>query len=378
MLRAIRFLGKSTILSINVVAVVCLLLAYLSTHVHPAQAPLLPFFGISYGGLLFVNIAFVVFWLFAKRRLALISLIALVLGANHFFAYLQLVPPSLRAKPEGAHIKVLSHNVRLFGWYNWRTNIADRDHMFRQLELIGADVMCFQEFFHHSGGPDQFETRETLKRVTGANYLHDAYTSVVHHHQKYGIAILSKFPIVNKGRIDFAGERSNICIYVDIAVGEDTLRVYNAHVASIRFSDKNYAFIEEIMNQPREGNAELSEGINILVRLADAYRSRAEQTNQILEHMASSPFPVIFCGDLNDSPVSYSYKRLNASLRDSFRQSGWGIGNTYIGKFPSFRIDYIFHDPKLRSSNYVTHSEEISDHHAISALIYLPEKTDIL
>ncbi len=375
MFRFIRLLGKSAILSVNILVALCLLLSYLAVHIHPETAPFLPFFGIAYGAFLLVNFFFIIFWLFVKRRLALISLFTILVGFNHLFAYWQPLPFNLKKAPEGKSIKVLSHNVRLFGWYNWRTNIEDRDRMFRRLELIDADVMCFQEFFHNSG-IGVFETRETLKKVTGAEYLYDEYTSVVHHNQKYGIAILSKYPIVGKGRIDFTGERSNVCIYTDLNIDGDTVRVYNAHVASIRFSDKNYAFIEEIMNQPREGAADLTEGFNIITRLATAYKNRAKQTQKIVAHLENSPYPVIFCGDMNDTPVSYNYGMLSGLLTDSFRRGGWGIGNTYIGKFPSFRIDYIFHDKRFDSNGYATHDEETSDHHAISTRIYMGELLD--
>lgn len=370
MLRRIRLLGKSAIVAANIIAVICLLMAYAATHIHPEKAPFLPFFGISFGVLLVVNLGFIAFWLAVKKRLALISGLTVLLGINHVFDYFRPFPFRLSAAPEGKNILVLSHNVRLFGWYNWRTNIEDRDRMFARLERIDADVMCFQEFFHNSG-PDIFETRETIKRTTGADYLYDEYTSVIDEQQHYGIAILSKFPIVNTGRIDFAGERSNVCIYADVDADGDTLRVYNAHVASIRFSDNNYRFIEEVMNRPREGEAELREGLNIISRLSLAYKNRARQTAEILEHMSTSPYPIIFCGDMNDTPVSYSYGLLSRSLTDSFRKSGFGIGNTYVGKFPSFRIDYIFHDNDLDSAEYTTHPEETSDHHAVSARIFI-------
>lgn len=369
MFKFIRLLGKSAVLTANVLMVLCLLLAYASTHISPETLPFLAFFGISYVILLVVNVLFVAFWLVVKKRFALLSGLAIVVGFSHFLSYFQPIPPSLRKAPEGKSVHVLSQNVRLFGWYNWRTNIDDRDRMFRRLEQIDADVMCFQEFFHNTG-QDIFEVRETLKLATGADYLYDAYTSVVNQRQHYGIATLSKYPIVHSGRIDFEGERSNVCIYTDIAIMGDTLRVYNAHVASIRFSDKSYAFIEEVMQQPRDGNADLAEGLNIAARLHQAYQRRARQTRKLLGHMATSPYPVVFCGDLNDTPVSYTYGQLSRALTDSFRQSGWGVGNTYLGLFPSFRIDYIFHDPSLRSFHYTTHPEETSDHHAISTRIY--------
>src|SRR5690606_23644184 len=97
----------------------------------------------------------------------------------------------------------------------------------------------------------------------------------------------------------------------------------------------------------------------------------AHQVELISRHALSSPYPVIICGDFNDSPVSYSYNTITQNFTDAFGESAYGIGNTYRGKFPSFRIDYIFHDKRFNSGNYITHPESISDHHSISTEIYL-------
>jgi endonuclease/exonuclease/phosphatase family metal-dependent hydrolase len=366
-------MGKSTILAINSVAVVALLLSYLATVVSPERWPYLALFGIGYAVSLVVNIGFVIFWLIAKKRLALISGIAILIGFNHLTAYFQFIPSFNSPVQEGKTIKVLSHNVKLFGWYNWRTNIKDRDKMIKNLEGIDADVLCFQEFFHHSGA-DIFETKEPLRRILRRRYMHEVFTTSLHGNQHYGIATLSKYPIVNKGIINFAGEGSNVCIFTDIYISGDTVRIYNAHVASIRFSSSEYDFIEKLKSENGDDKPELKDGVPILKRLSRAYKRRAAQVNTIREHMANSPHPVIFCGDLNDTPVSYSYNRISNDFTDAFGESGWGIGNTYIGSFPSFRIDYIFHDPSMTSHSYETHPEEVSDHHAISCEIVLPEK----
>ena len=88
-------------------------------------------------------------------------------------------------------------------------------------------------------------------------------------------------------------------------------------------------------------------------------------------HSLESPHPVVICGDFNDTPVSYTYATISDELVDTFRDSGGlGIGSTYLGAFPSFRIDYIFHSKNLASSDYHRYEEGISDHNAISALIW--------
>jgi len=67
--------------------------------------------------------------------------------------------------------------------------------------------------------------------------------------------------------------------------------------------------------------------------------------------------------------MSYSYNQISQLLNDAFKEGGWGIGNTYRGVFPSYRIDYIFYSPDLEAHSYKRSNEEISDHYPISAQI---------
>lgn len=356
--------------SLNIFAVLGLFLSYLATYISPEKFVFLAFFGVAYGVLLIINLFFVFFWLLVKKRLALISVIALALGVNHLRHYFEFLP-SLNGDPKGSHtVKIVSQNVRLFGWYNWESNIEDRDWMMRNLELAEADIYCFQEFFHNTR-PGTFETRELLKKTLSTEFLHEYYPVTVHGDQHYGIATFSKYPIVRKGKIEFSEERSNACIYSDLVVGYDTIRVYNAHLASIRFSEDDYKFLDELQNSKEDKpTPDLSEGMGILTRLGNAYIKRANQISQITNHIKASPYRVILCGDFNDTPVSFTYGKVSKLLEDSFQNGGLGIGNTYRGTFPSFRIDYIFHSEELKSDNYFRLPEEISDHHAIGTTIY--------
>lgn len=362
-------MSKGLLIFLNILAVIALLLAYLSTHISPEKVAFLALFGIAYGVILFSNVVFILFWLLVKKRLALISAIAIAIGFPHLAAYMQLVPKFPPALEEGQSIKIVSQNVKLFGWYNWRHNKQDRDTMIAGLELTEADIYCFQEYFHNTT-PGKFDTRETLTKKLKTPYSNVHYTNSINMDEKYGIVTYSKYPIVNKGRVIFDREYSNACIFSDINVNGDTIRVYNAHVASIRFQNEDYRFMDEIKKTEQPVKPVIQDGIGIVDRLTVAYKKRANQVHAIKAHAAESPYPVIICGDFNDTPVSYSYAQLSENMVDAFRESGWGIGNTYIGKFPSFRIDYIFHSPLLQSRNYHKLPEKVSDHHAIAAEIY--------
>lgn len=352
----------------NILAVIAMLLAYLSTHISPETAPALALFGIAYGFILLINIGFIIFWLLVKKRMALLSAITILVGFNHMSAYFQIFP-SFSEPTEGQKtLHVLSHNVRLFNWYSWRTNRDDLNDMIRNLEVENPELMCFQEYFHNTG-PDIFETREIIKQTVGATYLHEEYVNVLYQEQHYGIATFSKHPIVNKGVIRFNNDHGNVCIFSDIVAHGDTIRVYNAHVASIRFKQDDYKFVEEMRDENQKEKPPISDGLGIIKRLSLAYKKRAEQVHEIADHIATCPYPVIVCGDFNDTPVSFSYNILDENLQDSFREGGWGIGNTYIGKFPSFRIDYIFHSEEMSAHQYKTLDEKVSDHHAISTVL---------
>jgi endonuclease/exonuclease/phosphatase family metal-dependent hydrolase len=110
---------------------------------------------------------------------------------------------------------------------------------------------------------------------------------------------------------------------------------------------------------------------NLLRRLKRAFVRRAPQAEMVAEHIRKCRYPVIVCGDFNDTPFSYTYNTVKGNLNDAFIECGNGFGKTYNGIFPSFRIDYILHSGSLVPSGYYTHSESYSDHFPVSCFFEL-------
>ena len=110
--------------------------------------------------------------------------------------------------------------------------------------------------------------------------------------------------------------------------------------------------------------------IGVVNRLKNSFKIRGKEVDQIKEHMRESPYPIIVCGDFNDTPVSYAYRELSENKKDAFIESGNGIGGTFT-KIPNLRIDYIFYDKKFNSCRFNTHKENFSDHRAISCKVKL-------
>ena len=131
----------------------------------------------------------------------------------------------------------------------------------------------------------------------------------------------------------------------------DTIRVYNIHLASNWFSQTDYSF----MQNPTLETEELKKNVlSIGERLKNSFAKRAEQVHAIKTHINKSPYPVILCGDFNDTPNSYAYQQLARGLKDAFVEKGLGIGRSYNGKFPSLRIDYILCSPELNIHSFET------------------------
>jgi endonuclease/exonuclease/phosphatase family metal-dependent hydrolase len=255
--------------------------------------------------------------------------------------------------------------VRLFDLYNWSHNKLTRNRMFSFIKKEEPDIACFQEYFQGDSG--YFNTTDTLQQFLAARHVHVEFTLTMRQIQHWGIATFTRYPILGKGRIDFEGKSNNICIYTDVLIGSDTVRIYNMHLQSFLFSKEDYKFVEDLEKDKEVDEIEGS--MSIFKRMKKAFILRAPQADVVASHIAVCPYRVIVCGDFNDTPFSYTYHRIKGSLGDSFMESGSGLGKTYFGNFPSFRIDYIFHSKGYRSYQYTTHPEDYSDHFALTTLL---------
>lgn len=347
------------------VSLAALLLSYLAPYANPQNFWLFAFFGLAYPFILLVNTLFLIWWIIRWKKLYWLSLLCILIGwmnMKNIFHF----GGSMETK---GGIKVLSYNVRNFDLYNWSHNKNTRAKIFSFLKDESADIVCLQEFFQ--GDKGYFETLDTLTELTKSVDHHVKYTLTRRKTDHWGIATFSKYPIVFKGKVPFKYKSNNICIFSDLKIGNDTVRVYNMHLQSISFGYSDYKFIEAL----KENNDTLDvddieiASKNILRRIKRAFIKRATQTEKILTHINACKYPVIICGDFNDTPFSFTYHSFAEKYKDSFMESGNGTGNTYIGDFPSYRIDYIFHSDDFTSSNFEVLPEELSDHYPISTVL---------
>lgn len=349
----------------NHIAAISLLIAYSAPFISPQNFWIPAFFGLAYPFLVVLNLFFVFYWALQIKKKAFYSLLIVICGFKFLFSTFAINLNTELPKDKKA-LKVMSYNVKLFDLYNWTRNNKTRNEMFQLINDENPDIVCFQEFYHRDSS--EYSNCDSILQRTQLKYAHVLYTSHARFKQHFGIATYSKYPIIRQGKIAFEHKNNNVCIYTDLLINKDTIRVYNMHLQSIAFSKEDYKYAEDLQNNV-ETKEDVEHSKNILRRLKRAFVYRSQQADLIGAHIRETTIPTIVCGDFNDTPSSYAYHNISNKLNDAFTQSGSGFGRTYLGVFPSFRIDYILFTDDFKSYNFKVIKEDYSDHYPVTCYL---------
>lgn len=350
---------KNIALVVTVLSMIGMVAAAVSQYIDPFEHWLFAIAGLGFLPMLLLNFFFLTFWVIVRLRYAWIPLIGLLTAVPGIMHVVAFDVFNARSHAQAHDLKVMSYNVRNFDLYSWSKEEETRRKM---MALIGdeqPDIACFQEFYTQDKG--SFNNIATLTKKVGFKYNHILITNTVEEVQHWGIATFTNHRIVGRGRLEFPMKTNNACIYTDIDVDGTVIRVFNMHLQSIYLNRKDYAYIEDFNADKlnRQSNQ------RIFTKLKNAYQRRAQQVNLIREAIRTSPYPVVLCGDLNDTPVSYTYRTFTSLLNDAFLERGWGIAPTYAGLIPLLRIDYVLHDDRFETEAYKTIRQAYSDHYPI-------------
>ncbi len=305
--------------------------------------------------LLLLNLVLLTFWLFFTKSKGniLISLIPItfcLLILNRF----SKIRESEQTQGE---INIMSYNIKEFTPYE---NIYQEEDLYlfdkkynALIEEEDPDILCLQEFS---------ERGNELKEL----YPYHVLSSRLEDKAVRPLLTLSKYPIIDHYTIKIKGNyTNNLC--TDIVIKQDTVRVINLHMESLTLRKKS------IKKDLQDSTLFVTDRyLSVYNRLTKGFDLHYDQINTISQEIKKSPYPVILCGDFNNTPFSYEYSKVISNLNDTYIYKGNGIVDTYHLIPIPIRIDYVFTSPSIEINSYEVIEKKISDHYPVKVSFTLP------
>ena len=342
---------NKVVFSFNIVVTVLTFIAYILPFLAPKMFPLLSVLTLILPLFLILNALFFIYWLFQLKRQVILSGLVLLLGitfVNKFYKF-----SSSDLDEEEKDFAVMSYNVRLFNLFDWIDEVNVGNSILSFVNEQNPDILCIQEYS---------ENAKVDLRVYKYKAIFMEGKQI-----RTGQAIFSKYPIFNKGDFKIPTAGNNI-IYADIKKGKDTIRVYNIHLQSIKISPD----VNELSEHVDSLNQSKSE--QLFTRIREAFKKQEQQADILVKHKNECRYPVIICGDMNNSAFSYVYRNIKSDLNDCFEEAGNGFGQTYKFKYYPARIDYIFASKQMKVKSFKTFTKfDKSDHFPIMARLSFEE-----
>lgn len=357
-----RRLTKRFFILCNIFLCLIFLVSCYAGYLDPAGWWLLGFFTLAMPYILVLLLLFFVFWILVKPVWGLLTVFTIILawGPIKNIIPFNFSPPFQKQKENG-RLRIMSWNVEQFDIIHHKSNPEIKKRMIELVREYKPDVACFQEMV----GSDSVE---------GINYLGDMQNSLgfgnfyysynvkidydqAHH---FGIIIFSRFPLLKKETIsEYPHDYNSIFQYVDILYYQDTVRLFNIHLQSLRFDEENLHYID---NPSVNDDKAIRESKTIFKKFRTGFQRRGRQAKRVKAEIDKSPFPVVVCGDFNDVPNSFAYNTVGKGLQNAFVKKGDGLGRTFSFISPTLRIDNIFVDKRFTIEQFTRVRRKLSAH----------------
>lgn len=285
------------------------------------------------------------FLLYKKQKVAATIGFIWVLMAFPIIKRLVGVNPNAEKITSLNTLKVLSFNGECF---------AENDKNNSKWKVLKSDIACFQEYSPNQNVEIHFNNK--IEKLTKFEEC-----------RSVGLAMFTQYPIVNQySKIwDKAyGPKINGFICADIAYGNDTVRVVNAHLWSMGVR------INQSIDALKKGEFKqfAFEIVDTFQKMKEGFEYRNEQLKEIESYVTGSKYPVIICGDFNETPFGYAYGKLSLSFKNAFEEVGKGLGFTLNRQPYCVRIDQQFFSADWQVQSCYTMSEiNVSDHFPVMA-----------
>jgi len=328
---------------ISIVPAILAIGGFYASRFHPAKHIDIQWLGLLLPLTLGVNCLLMLYWIWRKNFWFLIPLCALLINIPFLSTMFQW--PFKIIEPAKREMKIGTYNMQeeqnedfsVFGE-------GMRDLLLKEKPAI----FCIQQFPQEEVG--QGELIEKISALLPYYTIHASSPQNMH------IALFSRYPIMQSQMILFQEETRNVSMWADLLVEGDTIRIFNSHLQT---TGRNQNRIRPLVSIRQT----LSRMHRLKKVMNENWMIRAAQSDIISALIDESPYPLIVCGDFNDTPASYAYRMMKGDLEDSFRSCGRGYAYSYKYLKKIFRIDYVFYSRGMfRGTRYYSPELKYSDH----------------
>ncbi|MBP3757795.1 MAG: endonuclease/exonuclease/phosphatase family protein [Prevotella sp.] len=340
------------------VAVMLILVGY-SDRINPVSHPVLACIGMTLPFFIIINLLFLVAWVLIKWKRLWIPLLGFIVAYGPVHTYFPLHGSS--KVPEGS-IKVMSYNV--CGYQGNKDYGNCFDSIYNYLKREKPHIVCLQE--------DMLQNTPTMERLAELFPFND--TVHVNHKEGYTnvLGIHTRYPIIRKERIEYKSD-ANGSVAFFLKVGKREVIVVNNHLESFHLNPNDREKYKNILKGEIGGKA-MEDGTRTLIKkVSDAMALRAPQADAVHKYVeAHKDYPLIVCGDFNDTPISYVRHTIAQNLTDCYVETGTGAGISYNQKGFSFRIDQMMCSSHFQPSRCeVDDAIKASDHYPVKCWMML-------
>ena len=367
MAKLLRTFTKKFLIAVNII-IAFLFLTGASVHFfNPARWWFLGLLTFALPFFLLILVFFALFWLFAKPFWAGVSILSILAGwpaVKNIFGI--NFSASFQIAREAGSIRVMSWNIEQLNIQHYKDKPWIKQQMLNLINSYDPDIACFQEAVlgEKKKSVNYFPDIRRELKFSDYFYSYDIKDDFDSYHH-FGIIIFSKFPVITKQAfVNSPNDYNSTFQFVDVVIQSDTIRIFNIHLQSLKFSKENLTYLDK---PGLKSDSNITESKNIISKMKTGFIKRSVQADFIKDEIAQSPYPVIVCGDFNDVPNSYAYETIGDGLQDAFVEKGSGISRTFSSISATLRIDNIFADKRFKVTQFLRVKKLLSDHFPIIA-----------
>ncbi|MEO8710650.1 MAG: endonuclease/exonuclease/phosphatase family protein [Parafilimonas sp.] len=357
---------KSAWIIFSIIILLLFIVSCSSFFISPGSFSYITLFALAFPYLFLLTLIIAVINFYVKKKLAIVMLVCMPPGLINLSHTIALnIPNKFPDEKDSATLRIMTWNVQDFVDLSERSEARSkvRIEMLNIISQKNPDVLCVQEFTNVEGGRWRVSVRKELDSLGYKYYFAsndqvstNRFDAVV----TRGCAIFSKVPFTDSGCINIRHDEMNEnLIYTNIEFNNRLLRIYTTHLAS-------YELYRDTVNADKDVYKITYERKRaIQYKLREIAQLHQREARIIHDTISKAILPVVYCGDMNSTPCTYTYHLLKNNFQDAFLEEGLGIGATFYKILPMLRIDYCLVDKRFDVINCTVIDQKLSDHYPV-------------